>query len=283
MGGPQVNNRPMLAAGRLDFLLTGNLLLSFNNVANGVPTTVVAAFYQKDPQALMAHEGAYKDFKDLTNAETILISKDGQFSFWPWLVKDFGFKDEQRPYGYSLAQFLNDNKTVQQAYATAEPIYAEKEGAKVTTYLLADYGYSTYGNTIETRQDLIEKNPDLVQRFVSASIEGWTNFLYGDRSKAYELILKDNPDMSKETLDAELERIKTFSLSIAAIRLKRNWRYLDGSRQGVLRTRPQGRNCQRRRTRHEQGCDRYLCKQGRGARHQEEAGPITLLNRGGYE
>ncbi|MBC2885633.1 ABC transporter substrate-binding protein [Ochrobactrum sp. CM-21-5] len=213
MGGPQVNNRPMLAAGRLDFLLAGNLLLSFNNVANGIPTTVVAAFYQKDPQALMAHEGEYKDFQDLANAETILISKDGQFSFWPWLVKEFGFKDEQlRPYGYSLAQFLSDKKTVQQAYATAEPLYAEKEGAKVTTYLLADHGYSTYGNTIETRQELVDTNPDLVQRFVTASIEGWTNFLYGDRSKAYELILKDNADMSKETLDAELARIKELQL-----------------------------------------------------------------------
>lgn len=213
MGGPQVNNRPMLAAGRLDFLLTGNLLLSFNNVANGVPTTVVAAFYQKDPQALMAHEGEYKDFKDLANAETILISKDGQFSFWPWLVKEFGFKDEQlRPYGYSLAQFLGDKKTVQQAYATAEPIYAEKEGAKVTTFLLADQGFNTYANTIETRQQLIEENPDLAQRFVTASIEGWNNFLYGDNSKAYELILKDNADMSKETLDAELARLKDLQL-----------------------------------------------------------------------
>ncbi|OYR14887.1 ABC transporter substrate-binding protein [Brucella thiophenivorans] len=213
MGGPQVNNRPMLAAGRLDFLLTGNLLLSFNNVANGVPTTVVAAFYQKDPQALMAHEGEYKDFKDLTNAQTILISKDGQFSFWPWLVKEFGFKDEQlRPYGYSLAQFLSDKKTVQQAYATAEPLYAEKEGAKVTTFLLADQGFNTYANTIETRQKLIEENPELVQRFVTASIEGWNNFLYGDNSKAYELILKDNADMTKETLDAELARIKELQL-----------------------------------------------------------------------
>ena len=213
MGGPQVNNRPMLAAGRLDFLLTGNLLLSFNNVANGVPTTVVAAFYQKDPQALMAHDGEYKDFKDLVNAPTILISKDGQFSFWPWLVKEFGFKDEQlRPYGYSLAQFLGDKKTVQQAYATAEPLYAAKEGAKVKTFLLADEGYNTYANTIETRQDLVDKNPDLVQRFVTASIEGWVNFMYGDHSKAYEMILKDNADMSKETLDAELANLKELQL-----------------------------------------------------------------------
>lgn len=213
MGGPQVNNRPMLAAGRLDFLLTGNLLLSFHNASNNVPTVVVAAFYQKDPQVLMAHEGAYKDFKDLANAPTILLAKDGQFSFWPWLVKEFGFKDEQlRPYGYSLAQFLNDQKIVQQAYATAEPIYATKEGAKVTSYLLADHGYNTYANTIETRQELVDSNPELVQRFVDATIEGWNNFLYGDRSKAYELILKENPDMSAEMLDAELDLIKKLEL-----------------------------------------------------------------------
>ena len=44
MGGPQVNNRPLLAAGRLDFLMAGNLLLSFDNVRNEIPTTVVGGF-----------------------------------------------------------------------------------------------------------------------------------------------------------------------------------------------------------------------------------------------
>ena len=56
MGGPQMNNRPMLIAGKLDFLMTGNLLLSFDNVRNGIPTMVVAAFFQKDPQAMISHE-----------------------------------------------------------------------------------------------------------------------------------------------------------------------------------------------------------------------------------
>src|ERR1041384_8229083 len=39
-GGPQVNNRPLLPAGRIDFLMTGNLLHNFDNVKNGVPTVV---------------------------------------------------------------------------------------------------------------------------------------------------------------------------------------------------------------------------------------------------
>lgn len=213
MGGPQMNNRPMLAAGRLDFLLADTLLLSFDNVRNNIPTTVVAAFYQKGPQGLIAHAGEYKDFADLTKAQTVLMSKDGQFSSWRWMVKEHGFQEEQlRPYGYNLAQFLNDKSVVQQAYVTAEPIYAEAAGAKVDTYLFADYGFSTYGGILEARTDMMEKNPDLVQRFVDASIEGWYNFLYGDRTAAYKLILEANPDMTVEKLDKEMKQFEKFAI-----------------------------------------------------------------------
>src|SRR6201991_1637021 len=68
-GGPSVNNRPLLPAGRIDFLMTGNLLHSFDNVKNGVPTVVVAAIFQKDPQALLAHPGqGFETFESLKNA-----------------------------------------------------------------------------------------------------------------------------------------------------------------------------------------------------------------------
>ncbi|TNF19856.1 MAG: ABC transporter substrate-binding protein [Rhodobacteraceae bacterium] len=212
-GGPQVNNRPMLPAGRLDFLMTGNLLLSFDNVRNGIPTTVVAAIYQKDPQALIAHKGQYASFDDLASAPTVLIGKDGQFSFWQWLVKSKGFKDEQlRPYGFNLAQFLSDETIVQQAYGTAEPIYAAEQGAQVDTFLLADHGYNTYASTIETRQQLIDENPDLVQRFVDASIEGWYTYLYGDRSAAYEAIIAANPEMTVEKLDKEMAQFEALGI-----------------------------------------------------------------------
>ena len=73
-GGPMVNNRPMLPAGKVDFLMTGNLLQSFENVKNGIPTVVVAAFFQKDPQAMFAHPGqGYDTFKDMANAPVAFI------------------------------------------------------------------------------------------------------------------------------------------------------------------------------------------------------------------
>ena len=213
MGGPQMNNRPMLIAKKLDFLMTGNLLLSFDNVRNGIPTMVVAAFFQKDPQAMLIHEGSYSSFSDLTTAPTILVSKDGQFSYWKWMVNAHGFRDEQvKPYGYNIAQFLSDKKMVQQAYGTAEPIYAAAAGAKPKTFLLADQGWTTYSTTIEARSEMVKNNPDLVQRFVNASIEGWYNFLYGNRTAAYKLIMKDNPEMTKEKLDKEMKQFEKLGI-----------------------------------------------------------------------
>ena len=207
-GGPQVNNRPLLSAGRLDFLMAGNLLHSFDNAKNGIPVVAVAAFFQRDPQVLMAHDGVYPTFADLKKARTILIGKDGQFSFWQWLKSEHGMRDEQlRPYTFNLAQFLRDRDVVQQGYASSEPYSAMAAGAKPRVFLLADHGWQTYSTTVETRVELIRTKPDLVQRFVDASIVGWYNFLYGDHTPAYALIKRVNPEMTDALLDNE---IRTF-------------------------------------------------------------------------
>lgn len=206
MGGPQVNNRPMLAAGRLDFLMAGNLLLSMDNVRNGIPTIVVASYFEKDPQVLLAHKGSYDGWADLANAPKVLISKDGQFSFWQWLTAVHGFKDEQlRPYGFNLAEYLQDDMMVQQGYGTAEPVYAAAQGADPEAFLLADYGWNTYSTTIEARVDMVENNPDLVQRFVDATTIGWYTYLYGDNSAGNAAIIAANPDQTLEKLDAEVK------------------------------------------------------------------------------
>ena len=214
-GGPQVNNRPLLPAGRIDFLMTGNLLHSFDNVKNGVPVVVVASMFQKDPQALMAHPDAgYAKFEDLAKAPVAYIAKDAQFSWWQWLKADYGFKDESlRPYNYNVAPFLADVKSLQQGYAVEEPITIAKQGGfKPAVFLLADHGYSTYSTTIEARAETVKTKPDLVRRFVEASILGWVNYLYGDRRAADALILKDNPEMSADVIAQSIDLMKQLGI-----------------------------------------------------------------------
>lgn len=210
-GGPQVNNRPLLPAGRIDFLMTGNLLHSFDNVKNGVPTIVVAGMFQKDPQALIAHPGqGYENFDSLKSAPVALIAKDAQFSWWQWLKATHGFRDESlKPYNYNLGPFLANPKAIQQGYAVAEPIYVQKQGAfSPVVHLLADHGFSTYSTVIEARVDTVVNRPDLVQRFVDASIIGWVNYLYGDRRAAHALMLRDNPEMTDVEMEASVALMK---------------------------------------------------------------------------
>jgi NitT/TauT family transport system substrate-binding protein len=212
-GGPQVNNRPLLPAGRIDFLMTGNLLHTFDNIRNNVPTVVVAAMFQKDPQVFLAHPGQYETWNDLKKAPVILVAKDGQFSFWQWMKQD-GFRDEQlRPYTYNSAPFLANKRSVQQGYAVAEPISIEKAaGFAPKLFLLADHGWSTYSTTIETRPELVRTKPELVRRFVEGSILGWVNYLHGDRAGADALIRKENPEVTQDELDRGVAKLKELGI-----------------------------------------------------------------------
>lgn len=211
-GGPQVNTAALLPAGRIEFLMSGNLLHAFDSVKNGLPTVVVAAMFQKDPQALIAHPGqGYENFSALKRAPTVLVAKDAQFSWWQWLKVRHGFRDESlRPYTYNLGPFLANPRAIQQGYSVAEPIYVQRQGGfKPVVHLLADHGFSTYSTLIATRTELVRRRPDLVQRFVDASIEGWVNYLYGDRRAANARLLSENPEMTLEEIEAAVSLMRS--------------------------------------------------------------------------
>lgn len=212
-GGPQVNNRPLLPAGRIDFLMTGNLLHTFDNVRNKVPTVVVAAMFQKDPQVFLAHPGQYASWADLKQAPVMLVAKDGQFSFWQWMKND-GFRDEQlRPYTYNSAPFLANKRAVQQGYAVAEPISIEKAaGFAPKLFLLADHGWSTYSTTIEARPEMVRTRPETVRKFVEASILGWVTYLHGDRAAGDAMIRRDNPETTQDELDRGVAKLKELGI-----------------------------------------------------------------------
>jgi NitT/TauT family transport system substrate-binding protein len=213
-GGPNANNRILLPVGKIDFYMSANLLQAFDAVAQNIPTVAVAASFQKDPQVLMAHPGQGIDkFEDLKKL-TILVSKEGMAGYYQWLKKDYGFTDAQvRPYTFNPQPFLADKKMAMQGYVTSEPYAVETQGKfKPVIFLLADQGFSTYSTLIETRRDLVEKKPDLVQRFVDASAIGWANYIYGDNKAANELIKKHNPEMTDALLAYSVDKMKQYGI-----------------------------------------------------------------------
>ena len=211
-GGPQVNNRILLPVGKLDFFMSANTLQSFDAVEQNVPTVVVAASFQKDPQVLVARPDV-KDFEDLKNL-TLFVSNEGVASYFQWLKSEYKFSEARvKPYTFNPQPFLADRASAMQGYVTSEPYAIEKQaGFKPKVFLLADYGFNTYSTLIETRRDLVEKKPDLVQRFVDASIIGWYNYLYGDSAAGNALIKKHNPEMTDELLAYSIAKMKEYGI-----------------------------------------------------------------------
>jgi NitT/TauT family transport system substrate-binding protein len=213
-GGPQVNNAQLLAGGRLDFNVGSALFSTFNFVKEKIPMVTVAAFFQKDPQCLVAHPGQGNDTIAQLKGKPILISTGARTTYWQFLKVVHGFQDEQiRPYTFNMAPFLADKSTVQQCYVTSEPFKIEKEGGfKPVVHLLADSGYDTYAQTIETSAKNVRDNPSLVQRFIDASIQGWASYLTGDPTPGNLLIKKDNPDMTDEQIAYSLKTMKAIGI-----------------------------------------------------------------------
>lgn len=212
-GGPQVNNPQMLAAGAIDFSMGSDSFNGLNFVRNNIPLVVVASIFQKDPRVLIAHPGQGNDSLAALKGKPILIASASRNNYWQFLRARYGYTDDQiRPYTFNMAPFLADKSTIQQGFLTSEPLKAQKAGVKPVVHLLADNGYVSYATTLETRSQMVKERPDVVQRFVNATLEGWYSYLYGDRSAANKMIQQHNPEMDDEQLAYSHEKMLEYGI-----------------------------------------------------------------------
>lgn len=199
MGGPQVNNVQLLMGGKTDFSM-GYALQSLNAVKEDIPLVTVAAWFQKDPQSLVVHEGAGNDSLEDLAGKGIRIPTAGRVAYWPWMKAQYGFSDEQlRPYDYSFGPFIADQQAIQQGYVTNDGYFLAKENVAAKSLLLADYGWDAYACTLDTTAEMLEKNPDVVKAMVEATAEGWAAY-FADPAPANALIKEANPEMADELL-----------------------------------------------------------------------------------
>lgn len=213
-GGPNVNNRTLLLAGKIDFFMAANTLMSFDAVTNNVPVVTVAAMFQKDPQVFLTHPESKVTDLDGLKALTLFVSKEGVSSYYQWLKSEYQFSERNvRPYTFNAQPFIAQRNAAMQGYVTSEPFAVEKAaGFKPGVLLLADYGFNSYSTLIETRLDMIDKKPDLVQRFVDASIVGWYHYIYGDNSAGNALIKTLNPEMTDDLLTYSVAKMKEYGI-----------------------------------------------------------------------
>ena len=209
MGGPQVNVYQLLLAGKADVVM-GYDIATLNAIEQGLPLVTIAATFQRDPAALIAHPDV-TEIAEL-GTRTLLIGQASETTFWPWLKAKYGFADaNKRPYSFSVQQFLADKNVAQQGYVTSEPYSIQKGGVTPKVFLLADYGYPPYAETIVATQKTVRERSDVLRRFIEASALGWKSYL-ADPRRGNALIRKDNPQIEDGLLAFSVAKMKEFGL-----------------------------------------------------------------------
>jgi NitT/TauT family transport system substrate-binding protein len=212
MGGPQIDASALLIAGKVDFIMASSLA-AIHYAQENLPFLTVAAPFQKDPQVLVAHSGVGNDTMQALKGKPVYLGASSRSSFWPFLRARYGYTDEQiRPFTFDYRPFFADPTAIAHAFITAMPPAQGFEGKPPVVFLLADSGWDNYALSINTSRNLVETNPDLVQRFVSASIEGWASYLHGDPTPGNNAIKKDNPDYSDNDIALAMKGIKDYGL-----------------------------------------------------------------------
>lgn len=178
-GGSGTPTVQMLANGKVEFAIVSadEIILSQDrNSKNKVKG--LFAVYQTSPYIVMSHaEKNYKNLKDVFMSEGILSMQSG-LPYYQYLVQKFGKpKVKVVPYAGGVSNFLNDKNFSQQGFITTEPLSAEKAGAKVKTFLIAEEGFNPYLVVIGATEETLSKKPELVKKFVAASREGWIAYL----------------------------------------------------------------------------------------------------------
>jgi NitT/TauT family transport system substrate-binding protein len=216
-GGSSVDVAQLLASGQVELALGSNAFIPMSLTAEGAPVSVVAAFFQKDPQVLVTHpDPALATIADLAG-RPFLLSEASVARVWVWLKARYGFTDDQlRPYTSDLAAFLADPRAVQQGSLTADPYVIEAEaGIAPRVFLLADEGYPSYGNLLLAPDGLIRDNRSVVARFIEGSVEGWQAYLHDDPTPADTLIKRVNPAMTPEQLTWARQQLVTHEIVVS--------------------------------------------------------------------
>ncbi|MET0067417.1 MAG: EAL domain-containing protein [Candidatus Thiodiazotropha sp.] len=194
----------------IEHLMTGevNFAVSSANVAlqraKGYPVVALAAIFQHSPYALLVRaDSGIRHASDLAGRH-IMLGTGTLDSALQAMLKRGGLKDgdyTRLPSSFDAMSLLQGETDAFNAYLTDQGFLLQEMGVKPYFIKPRDYGIDFYGDVLVTREQEIQQHPQRVERFLRASLKGWT-YALDHAQEMVDLILQkyDTQGMSRAHL-----------------------------------------------------------------------------------
>jgi len=210
-GNGSGNTAQLVANGRAQ-LAYADAVAVMQLIAKGAPMKVVSTIYQSNPNALMSRKKAgIKSVKDIAGKKVGDASASSQTTMLPLLLKANNLKESDvnmidMPVASMVPALLQGQVDAVLGSIDAYQIQAESQGAQLDVYRFADYGVPTVSTSIFASNDYLKSNPDVVKKFIAASLKGWS-FALDHPDQAIKDVKKVFPEVNEKLATAELAAI----------------------------------------------------------------------------
>jgi len=243
-GGPQVSATQLVATGRAQVGFTDAAGI-VQARAQGIPVIAIGALYQNNPVGVMVHaDTGIKSFAQMAGMTWVVQA--GQLGP-AWIQKTTGVSFQTQQYQGSIANFLNNDRLVQQGWPTNEAYQAQQAGVPVTFIPFSSSGFNPYNDVFFTSESYLASHHDQLQRFLAASMQGWRDYL-GDLSvarAANQALLATNNQQTMQSIWYAWDKQRAYVVAgdgaskLGAMTVQRWSTFLDQMQQlGELPTRP---------------------------------------------
>jgi NitT/TauT family transport system substrate-binding protein len=206
-GGPDFPAIQMVAGGNEQFGVTGadQILIARSK---GVPVVALAVIFRRNPFVLfsLAKSGIKSPADYVGKNIGVKIGGNEELIYRAVIARAAIDKSKlnEVPVKFDISPLLAGTVDVWPGYLINEVLAAREKGFDVDVVSPTDYGIDLYADTLFTTEKMLAEKPDVVRKFVAASLQGWSSAIAAPEEAA-RITLKYG---SKLTYDHELAMMK---------------------------------------------------------------------------
>jgi NitT/TauT family transport system substrate-binding protein len=210
-GNGSGNTAQLVASGRAQLAYADAVAVS-QLIAKGAPMKILSTVYQSNPNAVMAlKKTGIKSVGDLKGKKVGVPSASSQTTMLPLFLKGNNLKESDinmidMPVSSMVPALLQGQVDAVLGSIDAYQIQAEAQGAQLDVYRFADNGVPTVSTSIFASNAFIKDNPDLLKKFIAASLKGWS-FALDNPAKTIKDLKTVFPEMNEKLATSELAAI----------------------------------------------------------------------------